>query len=77
MTLWIGAAFARESAPILQWLAAGIFVNSAAQVAYTAVQGTGRPDLTAKLHIVELPLYVAAFWMLTTSFGLICCFCTA
>ncbi len=71
MKLWIGSTFARESAPNLQWLAAGIFVNSAAQVAYTAVQGTGRPDLTAKLHIVELPLYVAAFWMLTTSFGLI------
>jgi O-antigen/teichoic acid export membrane protein len=71
MTLWIGAAFAQHSAAILQWLVAGIFVNSAAQVAYTAVQGTGRPDLTAKLHLVELPLYVAAFWILTKSFGLI------
>ena len=70
MGLWIGTDFARQSAPLMQWLAAGVFINSAAQVAFTALQGTGRPDKTAKLHLVEFPLYAAAVWLLARSYGL-------
>ena len=28
------------------------------QIPYAFIQGAGRPDLTAKLHLVELPLYL-------------------
>jgi O-antigen/teichoic acid export membrane protein len=71
LLLWINAEFARESAPILQWLAVGVLINCAGQVAYTALQAIGRPDLTAAVHVVELPLYVAGIWVLTTRFGLV------
>jgi O-antigen/teichoic acid export membrane protein len=70
ITVWIGADFASHSANLLQWLAAGIFANSIAQVAFTAVQGAGRPDLTAKLHLVELPVYTLGLWLLTRAYGL-------
>jgi hypothetical protein len=34
------------------------------------IQGTGRPDITAKLHLVELPFYLAGVWWLTVRYGI-------
>jgi O-antigen/teichoic acid export membrane protein len=64
---WLGAEFAQHSGPVLQWLAAGVFINSLAQVAFAMIQGAGRPDLTAKLHLVELPFYLlGVYWLIHT-----------
>ena len=64
LRLWVGASFAEASAPVLRWLALGVFANSLAQAPFALLQGTGRPDITAKLHLIELPLYVLALaWM--------------
>ncbi|HYD54342.1 MAG TPA: flippase [Gemmatimonadaceae bacterium] len=70
LTLWVGPAIARESALVLQWLALGLLVNSLGQPPYALLQAAGRPDLTAKLHLLELPLYALAIWWLATTFGL-------
>ena len=71
LTMWVGAEFARASTPVLQWLAIGIFVNALAQAPFAVLQGVGRPDLTAKLHLVELPIYVAALWWLAHRYGIV------
>lgn len=34
------------------------------------IQGEGRPDLCAKLHLLELPLYALIAWGLITRFGI-------
>lgn len=70
LALWIGADFAREGTRVLQWLAIGVFVNSVGQVPFTALQGVGRPDVTAKLHLAELPVYLAAMWWLARTQGI-------
>lgn len=67
---WVGADFAREGARVLQWLALGVFVNAVAQVPYTALQGVGRPDLTAKLNLAELAPYLGAMWWLAHRWGI-------
>lgn len=59
---WLGDEFAQHSTPVLQWLAIGVFINSLAQVFFTLIQGVGRPDLSAKLHFLELPIYLPALW---------------
>jgi len=64
LKLWLGPEFAQNSARVLQWLAVGVFLNSLAQVPFALVQGAGRPDLTAKLHLIELPCYLLALWWL-------------
>ena len=51
LKLWLGADFAEHSFRVLQWLAVGVLFNSVAQVPFALVQGAGRPDLTAKLHV--------------------------
>jgi O-antigen/teichoic acid export membrane protein len=69
LTLWLGGDFARFSASVVQWLAAGVFINSIGYIPFSAIQAIGRSDLTAKLHAAELPLYVVAIVLLTREFG--------
>jgi O-antigen/teichoic acid export membrane protein len=70
LNLWLGPEFANHGAKILQWLAAGVFVNSLALVPFTLVQGVGRPDATAKLHLLELPIYILFLWLLVRQSGI-------
>ena len=58
LTLWLGADFAARSVGVMRWLTAGIFVYSLSYVPFSLLQGVGRPDLSARLHLVEIPLYV-------------------
>jgi O-antigen/teichoic acid export membrane protein len=64
LRLWLGADFAQHSYRVLQWLAVGVFLNSLALVPFTLLQSAGRPDLTAKLHLIELPVYFGLLWWL-------------
>ncbi len=68
--LWLGSDFAAHSASVLQWLAVGVFLNGLAQVPFAQLQGAGRLDLTAKLHFVELPLYVMTLSLLVYKKGI-------
>lgn len=67
LRLWLGGDFAQNSATVLQWLAIGVFLNGYAQVPFAFIQGIGRADITAKLHLLELPIYIVLmFWLLNT-----------
>lgn len=70
LTLWLGAEFMRQSIAVVQILVIGVFINGLGHVPYTLVQAAGRADVTAKLHLIELPLYLAAVWWLTVQFGI-------
>ncbi len=71
LSLWINPGFAAVSAPIMQLLAVGVMVNAIAWVPLGAIQAMGRPDLTAKLHLVELPVYLGVIWVSIHYLGLI------
>lgn len=70
LALWLGQDFSRQSTRLTQWLAAGVFINSLAFTPYSLVQGLGRPDLTAKLHLVEPPIYILALWWMISLYGI-------
>jgi O-antigen/teichoic acid export membrane protein len=70
MTLWLGVEFADNSTFVLQWLAVGVFINSIAHIPFALVQGAGRPDLTAKMHLIELPFYLLILWWLLGVYGI-------
>ena len=71
LTLWVGAEFAKNSYRVLQWLSLGVLMNGIALVPFTFLQGVGKPDVTAKLHFVELPLYGVMLVVLLDKFGII------
>jgi O-antigen/teichoic acid export membrane protein len=69
--IWLGPDFAEHSTRVLQFLAAGVLVNGMAQVPFAFIQGAGRPDLTAKLHFAELPVYLVLLWWGVSRFGIV------
>lgn len=69
LDLWLGQEFADNSEVVLQWLAAGVLVASLNQISLGLVQSS-RPDLAAKLALVELPLYLALFLALLEGYGI-------
>lgn len=71
LTLWVGPEIASHSAPVLQILAVAILINGLALVPFTLIQAAGRPDVTAKLHLAELPFYVVAILLLTRRYGIV------
>lgn len=70
LEFWLGAEFARRSTLVLQLLAVGVLLNSLSRFPHALVQGAGRPDLTAKLHLAELVIYLPMLWWLTKDYGI-------
>ena len=70
LALWIGSEFADKSTQVLRWIALGVFINSLGQIPYAFLQGAGRPDITAKLHLFELLFYLPAVWLLIVVYGI-------
>lgn len=70
LMIWLGAEFARESTIVFQILALGMLINSLINIPFSLIQGLGRPDLTAKFHLLELPIYVGLAWFMVGKFGI-------
>jgi O-antigen/teichoic acid export membrane protein len=70
LKIWLGPEFAQHSFRVMQVLTVGVFVNSLAYVPFALLQGAGRPDLTATLHLIELPVYLGLMWVLIRSNGI-------
>ncbi len=68
--LWLGDEFARQSTAPLQWLAVGVLLNSLAMIPFALIQSAGRPDLTAKFHLIELAIYAPLLWYLLGWYGI-------
>lgn len=71
LTVWLDIRFAQESALIMQVISAGVLVQSLAAISASVVQALGRPDLTAKRHMIQLPIYLAAAWFCIKTWGIV------
>lgn len=67
--LWLGGEFAENGFRVLQLLAIGILVNGMASLPFAFIQGAGRPDVTAKFHMVEALFYLPCAWWLIKDYG--------
>jgi len=70
LALWVGESFASHSDVVLRWLAVGVFMNGIVQVPFATIQAAGRADLTARIHLIELPLYVPTLWWMAHRWGI-------
>lgn len=71
VSLWINLEFAQNSFRVLQILAIGVFINGLAFIPATLLQGVGRPDLNAKLHMLEFPAYLMILYALVGNWGIV------
>jgi O-antigen/teichoic acid export membrane protein len=69
LRLWVGEEVAAQGSLALQLLAAGVLINSLAQIPFGVIQAAGRPDLTAKFHLMQVPLHVVLCLWLIPAFG--------
>jgi O-antigen/teichoic acid export membrane protein len=70
LRLWLGGDFPEKSTLVFQILAVGVLVNSLGYMPYSLLQGIGRPDLPAKLQLLQLPFYIAIAWLLVNRWGI-------
>ncbi|MDZ7371240.1 MAG: flippase [candidate division KSB1 bacterium] len=70
LALWLSPEFAVRSTGVAQWLAIGIFLNAPGQIAYILLQAGGRPDITAKIHVIEVPFYLVLLYLGVKLFGI-------
>jgi O-antigen/teichoic acid export membrane protein len=70
LAAWLGPRFAGPSATPLRWLMVGVLMNGIAHIPFAFIQGAGRSDWTAKLHLAEAPLYAVALVVSARRFGL-------
>lgn len=69
LRLWLGPEFAQGSTLVLSTLTLGVLFNATAYVPYALIQSVGRVDVTAKLQLVELPVYLVLLWLLADRYG--------
>ena len=69
MAVWLGEEFARESSPALRILAVGFFINSIAFLPFAFLTGINRPDLPARFHLLEFPIFLALAWIMMPRWG--------
>lgn len=58
LKLWVGAEFAEKSTLVSWILLAGVFFNGMAMVPFSLIQANGSAKGIAKIHLLELVLYV-------------------
>jgi len=62
LKIWLGEEFASQSTLVFQILCLGVLINSLARIPYSYIQGIGRADITAKLHIFEVVFFLPLAW---------------
>ncbi len=70
MQLWLGPDFAEKSTTVFRILSIGVFVNCFAHIPFCFLQGLGRPDITAKLFLLELLPYAGCAWWMVRHGGI-------
>ncbi len=58
LSFWINSNFAKNSTSVTQIMFIGIFINSFGHTLQTFLHSKNRPDITAKLHLLELLLFI-------------------
>ena len=70
LSLWIGPDFAAAVGQVGEILLFGAWINGLAFVPYSMLLGQGRPDVTAKLHLLQIVPFAILLVGLTGRFGL-------
>lgn len=70
LMIWMGNDFAQESADVFRLLSIGVLLNAVGYMPFALIQGIGRPDVIAKYHLVEFPIYVGVTFFLINILGI-------
>jgi len=69
LTLWLGPEFADHSLHVAEFLLVGTLAFGIETLPFALIQGAGRPDIPAKLNLIEIPFYAAALYWFIERYG--------
>jgi O-antigen/teichoic acid export membrane protein len=69
LTLWLGPEFADHSLHVAQFLLVGTLAFGIETLPFALIQGAGRPDIPAKLNLIEIPFYAATLYWFIERYG--------
>lgn len=67
--LWLGANLPDEAIQIGQILCIGVLANTVGSMYFALLHAQGQSDVTAKIHLLELPVYLIFLYWLINSIG--------
>lgn len=70
LSIWISPDFAATAAPVGRVLILGGWINGLAFISLSLLQGQGRPDLVARIHVLELIPFIGVLWVLVDRYGI-------
>jgi len=78
MSAWLGlsmeparlAVFMQESILPMKLLVFGVLSISVGLIPSSYLQSTGRPDLIAKVHLIQIPFFLAALFLALSKYGI-------
>jgi len=68
--LWLGDEVPAESVTVGRVLCLGVFMNAVGSMFFALLHARGRPDLTAKAHMIELPVFLALLYLAVVEHGI-------
>lgn len=71
LRLWMGPDFAAKSGGVGELVLLGMLFNSLARIPYVSLQASGRPDVVAKCHLLEVIPYCVILYFATKQFGIV------
>jgi O-antigen/teichoic acid export membrane protein len=69
LPLWLGKNLNVQSILIGQIFCVGVFANALGSMFYALLHAKGRADITAKIHLVELPIFLGLLVLLIAHYG--------
>lgn len=70
LILWTGHEFASHAVSVGETILLGVWINSLAFIPFSHLQATGRPDIVARFHLIELIPFIVFLWWALHAFGL-------
>lgn len=70
LAIWIDYEFSLKGSTALKLLVIGAMIKSISYFPFAVLHAAGRPDLTAKLNLIETPIYAFIAWVLITNYGI-------
>jgi O-antigen/teichoic acid export membrane protein len=71
LSCWINADFAEHSFQVTQVIAVSLYIYSLNLVPSSLIQAAGNADFTAKLQLIEFPIFLIGMYFSIKHFGLI------
>lgn len=69
--IWLGAALPHDTVPVARIIALGLIPYTLATLMVSLIHAYKRPDITAKAHLMQAPVYIACSYCAIGRYGVI------